>query len=380
MMTRRRSTPSCAKIACCASPDRPAAQVCVEIGTPVAFWARAEARSTVSITGVTPAVSVAHLMIPALTPLVPMPRVMSRTNSSATASTPWLLKYRCGIHQTPVATITRTRERRATATIKSMSRPRSTVVRSTIVRMPRLPRSAIFRSASARTASRSKRWGQFSCTPGERVTMCSCISVGPSSAVATGPSAVSTIVPVLWSSVAIRRAVLEGGDELALDGIDKGASLGGGGHLPVGGEELEDQVLDAARGQLADLLDQGGRLAREHAPAMRGRWRALAGPQHAQVVAQRERRGHRAAAGLAEPCDLGLAGPQLRRRAIDRMPGGSEPCGAAERGPAVAADPDRRVRLLQGRGVGNAPPRPRVLGRAPPRAGWSGCLRPRPRL
>src|SRR2546428_185523 len=194
MMTRRRSTPSCAKIACCASPDRPAAQVCVEIGTPVAFWARAEARSTVSITGVTPAVSVAHLMMPALTPLVPMPRVMSRTDSSATASTPWLLKYRCGIHQTPVATITRTRERRATATIKSMSRPRSTVVRSTIVRMPRLPRSAIFRSASARTASRSKRWGQFSCTPGERVTMCSCISVGPSSAVATGPSAVSTVV------------------------------------------------------------------------------------------------------------------------------------------------------------------------------------------
>src|SRR5213594_2196813 len=220
MMTRRRSTPSCAKIACCASPDRPAAQVCVEIGTPVAFWARAEARSTVSITGVTPAVSVAHLMMPAFTPLVPMPRVMSRTNSSATASTPWLLKYRCGIHQTPVATITRTRDRRATATIKSMSRPRSTVVRSTIVRMPRLPRSAIFRSASARTASRSKRWGQFSCTPGERVTMCSCISVGPSSAAATGPSAVSTIVPVLWSSVAIRRAVLEGRDELALDGID----------------------------------------------------------------------------------------------------------------------------------------------------------------
>ena len=34
MMTRRRSTPSCAKIACCISPVRPAAQVCVEIGTP----------------------------------------------------------------------------------------------------------------------------------------------------------------------------------------------------------------------------------------------------------------------------------------------------------------------------------------------------------
>src|SRR5947199_62626 len=147
MMTRRRSTPSCAKIACCASPDRPAAQVWVEIGTPVAFWARAEARSTVSITGVTPAVS------------------------------------------------------------------------------------------------RSKRWGQFSCTPGERVTMCSCISVGPSSAVATGPSAVSTIVPVLWSSVAIRRAVLEGGDELALDGIDRQPeALEGDEHLR--GVAFGDLALD----------------------------------------------------------------------------------------------------------------------------------------
>src|SRR5438876_10924443 len=194
MMTRPRSTPSCAKIACCASPDRPAAQVWVEIGTPVAFWARADARRMFSITGVTPAVSVAHLMMAALTPLVPMPRVMSRRNSSATASTPCALKYRCGIHQTPVATITCTRERRATPTIRSMSRPRSTVVRSTIARMPRPYRSVIFRSAIARMASRSQRWGQFSCTPGERVTMCSCISVGPSSSAATGPSAVSTVV------------------------------------------------------------------------------------------------------------------------------------------------------------------------------------------
>ena len=45
-----------------------------------------------SMTGVTPAVSVAHLMMAALTPLVPMPWVMSRMNSSATASTPWALK------------------------------------------------------------------------------------------------------------------------------------------------------------------------------------------------------------------------------------------------------------------------------------------------
>src|SRR3989454_8716880 len=150
-------------------------------------------------------------------------------------------------------------------------------------------------------------------------------------------------------------------------------ALGEDGHLrvelaAVGGEELEDQVLDAARGQLAYLLDQGGRLAREHAPAMRGRWRALARPQHTQVVAQRERRGRRAAAGLAEPCDLGLAGPQLRRRAIDRMPGGSEPSGAAERGPAVAADPDRRVRLLQGLGLEHEPAEPRVLARERRRA------------
>ena len=70
MITRRRSTPSWAKIACCASPVRPAAQVWVEIGTPVAFWARAEARRMFSMTGVTPAVSVAHLMMAALTPLV----------------------------------------------------------------------------------------------------------------------------------------------------------------------------------------------------------------------------------------------------------------------------------------------------------------------
>ena len=92
MMTRLRSTPSWAKIACCASPVRPAAQVWVEIGTPVAFWARAEARRMFSITAVTPAVSVAHLMIAALTPLVPMPSVMSRMKSAATSSTPCALK------------------------------------------------------------------------------------------------------------------------------------------------------------------------------------------------------------------------------------------------------------------------------------------------
>jgi len=57
-----------------------------------ALWARAEARRMFSMTGVTPAVSVAHLMMAALTPLSPMPWVMSRMKSSATASTPWPLK------------------------------------------------------------------------------------------------------------------------------------------------------------------------------------------------------------------------------------------------------------------------------------------------
>src|SRR5437867_2331625 len=57
---------------------------------------------------------------------------------------------------------------------------------------------------------RSQRWGLFSCTPGERVTTCSCISVGPSSVVATGPRAVSTVA--IRTSVGVRaspRADLE---------------------------------------------------------------------------------------------------------------------------------------------------------------------------
>ena len=66
--------------------------MCVEIGTPVAICARAEARRTFSMTGVTPAVSVAHLMMAAFTPLAPMPWVMSRTNSAATSSIPCTLK------------------------------------------------------------------------------------------------------------------------------------------------------------------------------------------------------------------------------------------------------------------------------------------------
>src|SRR5215467_12974922 len=40
---------------------------------------------------------------------------------------------------------------------------------------------------------RSKRCGQFSCTPGERVTMCSCMRVGPRAVVAMDPRAVATV-------------------------------------------------------------------------------------------------------------------------------------------------------------------------------------------
>jgi hypothetical protein len=54
-------------------------------------------------------------------------------------------------------------------------------------------------------------------------------------------------------------------------------------------------VLDAAGGQLPDVLDQRGRLACDHALAMGGLRRALAGPEHADVVAERERRKRRAA-------------------------------------------------------------------------------------
>src|SRR2546425_5928485 len=69
-------------------------------------------------------------------------------------------------------------------------------------------------------ALRSQRCGQFSCTPGERVTMCSCISVGPSSAVATGPSAVSTVVPASWRSATIHRSAQAFVFAQTLDGLE----------------------------------------------------------------------------------------------------------------------------------------------------------------
>ncbi len=59
------------------------------IGTPVARWARATARSTRSTPGVRPGWSVAHLRIEARTPVPAMPSVMSRTNMSTIGSGPF---------------------------------------------------------------------------------------------------------------------------------------------------------------------------------------------------------------------------------------------------------------------------------------------------
>src|SRR5213594_2744983 len=108
MMTRRRSTPSCAKIACCASPDRPAAHVWVEIGTPVAFWARADARRMFCLDAARANAlgDVADEQIGRRIDAVGAEVALGRA---------------CA--QTPVATITRPRERRATSTTRPMSRP-----------------------------------------------------------------------------------------------------------------------------------------------------------------------------------------------------------------------------------------------------------------
>jgi hypothetical protein len=120
-------------------------------------------------------------------------------------------------------------------------------------------------------------------------------------------------------------------------------------------------VLDPALGQFADLLDQRGRLAGQHAPAMRGGRHTLAGPKDADVVAEREGRGRPTAAHLAESRQLVPAGAQLGGRTIDRMPGGAELRRAAKCRPAVAADPDRRVRLLHGLGLERESAELRVL-------------------
>src|SRR5437667_211943 len=98
------------------------------------------------------------------------------------------------------------------------------------------------------------------------------------------------------------------------------------------------------------------------APPAGGRSRHhLARPKDAHVITKRDGRGLGAAADLGEACQLGPACPQLVWRAIDRVPGGPELDGAAERGPAVPPDPDRWVRLLQRFGLEDEAAELRVL-------------------
>ena len=81
MITDDGATPSAARISSCSGPIVPSS-VWVVIGTPVAWCARAAARSTTSSYGVTRPAPVATLMTPARTPVSPMPSVISRTKTS----------------------------------------------------------------------------------------------------------------------------------------------------------------------------------------------------------------------------------------------------------------------------------------------------------
>src|SRR5260370_476647 len=96
-------------------------------------------------------------------------------------------------------------------------------------------------------------------------------------------------------------------------------AFGERGHLlleltAVRGEELQDEMLDAAGGQLVDLIDERSGLAREHAPGMGGRRDRLTRLENAHVVASRER-GRRGAA--ARP---GTGGGDDARRGCPRRP------------------------------------------------------------
>src|SRR5215831_15981648 len=136
----------------------------------------------------------------------------------------------------------------------------------------------------SRMALRSQRWGQFSCTPGERVTTCSCIKVGPSSVVAMGPSAVCTVA--MSAAGSGRRALdqllgarLDPRKEarhhdahaqarVALDvaEVDQGA-----GHAAGLDDLLDgtvDSLLDLGMPHVADLAHRGGQVARRHEEAV----------------------------------------------------------------------------------------------------------------
>ena len=91
---------------------------------------------------------------------------------------------------------------------------------------------------------------------------------------------------------------------------------GAPGHLlhelvAIGGEEIENQVPNAAVRQLDDLIDQGSSLAGEHPPAVGRSRHTLARPKDAHVITKRDGRGLGAAPDLGEARQLGSACPHL---------------------------------------------------------------------
>ena len=84
--TRERSTPSSSKTSTCRGPVSLAGREWAMIGAPVRTLARATARWTFSMFGVTPGSSAAHLRNPALMSVPWIPCSMSWTNRSAMAS------------------------------------------------------------------------------------------------------------------------------------------------------------------------------------------------------------------------------------------------------------------------------------------------------
>ena len=115
-----------------------------------ARWARAVTSSSFRLRSVTPGRSVAHLMMPARTPVPWMPS-LDVAHAGSAASVSW---SHASIHGSSVpveagrARRSATPERSATSRITWTSRPRLMGVRSTIVRTPRSARLASSAAAS----------------------------------------------------------------------------------------------------------------------------------------------------------------------------------------------------------------------------------------
>src|SRR5579863_6053832 len=93
----------------------------------------------------------------------------------------------------------------ATSCTVSMSRPRPTTVRSTMVSMPAALSSCSRSTACATCVARSHPVGQLDATSGERTKTCSCMSVVPRSAASTAPRTVLTC-PMCPSSASLPTA------------------------------------------------------------------------------------------------------------------------------------------------------------------------------